>query len=89
MSDAAILEEATPQDTDELKVRRLDASDRCDKGRCGAQAFVIAIFPGGGELLFCGHHGREYDEILKAQAVVVKSYVDEINKQPSPSANAD
>ena len=29
---------------------------RCD--RCGARAQVRALLPGGGELLFCGHHAR-------------------------------
>ncbi len=35
----------------------LSAADRCD--RCGAQAFVRATLPGGGDLLFCGHHAHE------------------------------
>ena len=37
----------------------LTVSDRCD--RCGAQAFVRATMAAGTELLFCGHHGREYE----------------------------
>jgi hypothetical protein len=36
----------------------LTAADRCD--RCGAQAYVRARLHGGGELLFCAHHGREH-----------------------------
>ena len=36
----------------------LTAADRCD--RCGAQAYVRARLTSGGELLFCGHHGREH-----------------------------
>ena len=36
----------------------LSAADRCD--RCGAQAFVRARLHGGGELLFCAHHGRKH-----------------------------
>jgi hypothetical protein len=31
--------------------------DRCD--RCSAAAQLIALLPAG-ELLFCGHHAREY-----------------------------
>lgn len=59
MTDATTL---TPPST-------LTAADRCD--RCGAQAYVRAILPGGGELLFCAHHGRQYEEGLKrAQATV-------------------
>ncbi|PRX51256.1 hypothetical protein B0I33_101409 [Prauserella shujinwangii] len=41
----------------------LTAADRCD--RCGAAAQVRAILRNGGELLFCGHHGREYESKLK------------------------
>ena len=40
----------------------LTRSDRCD--RCGAQAFVRAILPSGGELLFCGHHARAVEDAL-------------------------
>ena len=38
--------------------------DRCD--RCGAAAQVRALLPAGGELLFCGHHGREHAPRLRA-----------------------
>lgn len=41
----------------------LSAADRCD--RCGAAAKMRAVLPNGGELLFCGHHGREYEGKLK------------------------
>ena len=41
----------------------LTAADRCD--RCGAAAQMRAVLPNGGELLFCGHHGREYEPKLK------------------------
>ncbi|MGL4175708.1 MAG: DUF7455 domain-containing protein [Dermatophilaceae bacterium] len=36
----------------------LTTMDRCD--RCGAQAYIRATLHGGGELLFCAHHGREH-----------------------------
>lgn len=52
---------------DQLDLTALDAApspdvfltmhDRCD--RCGAQAKVRFVFMTG-DLLFCGHHGREY-----------------------------
>jgi hypothetical protein len=45
-------------------VSRLTADDRCD--RCGAQAFVRATLTSGAELLFCAHHGREYEAGLRA-----------------------
>lgn len=40
----------------------LTAADRCD--RCGAAAAVRAVLSSGGELLFCGHHAREYSAKL-------------------------
>ena len=42
----------------------LTAADRCD--RCGAQALVRATMVSGTELLFCAHHGREYETGLRA-----------------------
>jgi hypothetical protein len=44
--------------------RSLTAADRCD--RCGAQAFVRVTMTSGAELLFCAHHGREYEVGLRA-----------------------
>jgi ribosomal protein S14 len=41
----------------------LTTADRCD--RCGAQAYVRAILPSGGELLFCRHHARAHAERLR------------------------
>lgn len=43
----------------------LTAADRCD--RCGARAQARAVLRTGGELLFCGHHAREYESKLKEQ----------------------
>ncbi|WP_232548046.1 hypothetical protein [Propioniciclava soli] len=45
----------------------LTAADRCD--RCGAQAYVRVTLPSGGELLFCGHHGRAHSDKLKQVAL--------------------
>jgi hypothetical protein len=64
----------------------LAVADRCD--RCGAQAFVRAVFANG-ELTFCGHHGRELGTALDLHAVVVEDSTDQINAKPSPSANSD
>ena len=44
----------------------LTAADRCD--RCGAQAYLRVVLLSGGELLFCAHHGRKYEEKLRAIA---------------------
>ncbi|WP_433673810.1 DUF7455 domain-containing protein [Microbacterium gorillae] len=42
---------------------RLTAMDRCD--RCRAQAYIAATV-NGTELLYCAHHGREYEQVLRA-----------------------
>jgi hypothetical protein len=47
----------------------LTAVDRCD--RCGAQAYLRVELAGGGELLFCAHHGREHEDKLREIAVSV------------------
>jgi hypothetical protein len=49
----------------------LTAADRCD--RCGAQAFVRVVLASG-DLLFCGHHARSYEDNLRVQAL---EWVDE------------
>ncbi|MDN5933905.1 MAG: hypothetical protein L0I24_23005 [Pseudonocardia sp.] len=41
----------------------LTLADRCD--RCGAAAKVRAVLQSGGELLFCGHHGRAHADKLR------------------------
>lgn len=43
----------------------LTASDRCD--RCGARAYIRVTLNGGGELLFCVHHGRTHDAALRSK----------------------
>lgn len=49
----------------------LTAVDRCD--RCGAQARVRVVLASG-DLLFCAHHAKAYEDKLRASAV---EYVDE------------
>jgi hypothetical protein len=42
----------------------------CD--RCGAHAQVVAVFPDGNNLMFCGHHALEYaDELDRCGAVII------------------
>jgi hypothetical protein len=41
--------------------RKLTAEDRCDK--CSAAAKVVATFLNG-ELMFCGHHAKEFKTSL-------------------------
>ena len=64
----------------------LSKADRCD--RCGAQAFVRAVLPGGGDLVFCAHHGKKYYESLRKVAVDFIDETDQINTRPGGSANA-
>jgi hypothetical protein len=53
-----------------LTVEPLTALDRCD--RCGAQAYVRVTMAGGGELIFCAHHGREYaPKLAQLQASII------------------
>ncbi|MBO0811705.1 MAG: hypothetical protein J2P23_06620 [Microlunatus sp.] len=47
----------------------LTAADRCD--RCGAQAYVRVTMPGGSQLLFCAHHGKEHADKLKQVALKI------------------
>ncbi|MBN1172442.1 MAG: hypothetical protein JXA67_09735 [Micromonosporaceae bacterium] len=43
---------------------------RCD--RCGAAAKLVAQFPSGGMLAFCGHHANRFaDRIAETAEVVV------------------
>jgi len=45
-------------------------AERCD--RCGARASVRAVLPGGADLLFCAHHGREHATKLREIAVEIR-----------------
>jgi hypothetical protein len=45
-------------------------AERCD--RCGARAAIRAIMPGGTDLLFCAHHGRQHEQQLRATAVEIR-----------------
>jgi hypothetical protein len=66
-------------------VAPLALTDRCDapavvglpngrkgRGACGAQAFVRAVLPGGRDLLFCAHHGREHEAALAAAGATIR-----------------
>ncbi|MCW2501161.1 MAG: hypothetical protein JWN87_2837 [Frankiales bacterium] len=72
--------------TTQMLTPELTITDRCD--RCGAQAFIRAVFLAG-ELTFCGHHGRELLGSLRRQAVLIEDGTELINAKPSPSANSD
>jgi hypothetical protein len=63
------------------------AADRCD--RCGAQAFLRAELPGGGVLLFCGHHGKMHAEALRAAAINVIDETNRLHKTPASAPDGD
>ncbi len=65
----------------------LTAADRCD--RCGAQAYVRALLAGGGELLFCAHHGRKYGEPLRAAGAEIHDQTDRLFKTPATPGEDD
>ncbi|GAA4090317.1 hypothetical protein ACIBH1_33155 [Nonomuraea sp. NPDC050663] len=64
-------------------VKPLTALDRCD--RCGAQAYIRATLPIGGELLFCAHHGRQHIAALRDKGAEI---LDESAKLSKTSATA-
>jgi hypothetical protein len=47
----------------------MNANDRCD--RCTAAAKVRAVLLNG-ELLFCGHHAKEFASKIKEVAVTIE-----------------
>ena len=55
----------------------LTATDRSD--RCGAQAYVRVTLPSGGELLFCGHHGRAHSAKLSQVALKIHDETDKLS----------
>jgi hypothetical protein len=58
--------------------RLLTAHDRCDK-MCGAQAWFIAV-KDDKDLVFCKHHGNEYELALIAAGWMVYDQSDRIDK---------
>ncbi|GGP85499.1 DUF7455 domain-containing protein [Streptosporangium sandarakinum] len=63
--------------------KQLTAADRCD--RCGAQAYIRATLPAGGELLFCAHHGRQHVAVLRDKGADIQ---DESARLSDTSATA-
>jgi hypothetical protein len=64
-----------------METTPLNAVDRCD--RCGAQAYVRAILPAGLELLFCGHHAKEYAEGLKNVSAKIQDETAKLATSPA------
>ena len=62
----------------------LTALDRCD--RCGAQAYIRATLPVGGELLFCAHHGRQHLAVLREKGAEIQDESARLHETPSSAA---
>lgn len=43
--------------------------DKCD--RCSAKATVLAVLKSGSQLLFCQHHGNEFQPALQMQGAIM------------------
>jgi hypothetical protein len=65
----------TPTLTPPPEIAAPPAGERCD--RCGAAAKVRAVMPGGGDLVFCGHHANKYAAKLEKLAVRIARTDDE------------
>jgi hypothetical protein len=55
----------------------LTAADRCD--RCGAQAYLRVTLTSGGQLLFCGHHGKAHSDKLQQVALKIHDETDKLS----------
>jgi hypothetical protein len=58
-------------------IENLTTADRCD--RCGAQAYVRVTLNSGGELFFCGHHGRAHSDKLSQVALKIHDETDKLS----------
>jgi hypothetical protein len=65
----------------------LTVADRCD--RCGAQAYVRAVLVGGGDLLFCAHHGRKYAEALRSNGADIQDESARLTETPATVVDDD
>ena len=65
----------------------LTAADRCD--RCGAQAYIRVRLASGGELFFCGHHGKRYEENLRNIALDIHDETDKLAETPATASESE
>jgi hypothetical protein len=66
---------------------QLSVNDRCD--RCGARAYIRVTLPGGGELLFCAHHGRAHEYALRRQALHFHDETDRLADTPPTAPDGE
>lgn len=64
----------------------LSALDRCD--RCGAQAYLRVTLASGGELLFCAHHGKKYEEGLRSISAQIHDETDKLAETTAKASDA-
>src|SRR3954470_20855666 len=60
--------------------------ERTGRGACGAQGFIRAVLPGGKDLVFCAHHGREQELALAAAGAAIHDETGKINASPPPAS---
>ncbi len=66
----------------------LNATVRCDAGKCGAQAWTVFRNFKGQDLVFCAHDTTKHQEALMKQGfALIRDDRGKINTKPSPSAN--
>jgi len=65
----------------------LTAADRCD--RCGARAYLRVTLPGGGELLFCAHHGRRHEDALIAADASIEDETGRLQDVPATAPDGE
>jgi hypothetical protein len=65
----------------------LTTADRCD--RCGARAYIRVFLPGGGELLFCAHHGRVHEEALRAREADIQDESAALTQTPHTAPDGE
>jgi ribosomal protein S27AE len=61
-----------------LPMIEFTVEDRCD--RCGARAIMLASHDDFGELMFCGHHRKEYKDILLDEGWTITEDYEEIER---------
>ncbi|WP_283138175.1 DUF7455 domain-containing protein [Rhizohabitans arisaemae] len=61
------------------------AADRCD--RCGAQAYIRATLPLGGELFFCAHHGRQHVAVLREKGAEIQDESARLSATPGTAGD--
>lgn len=68
-----------------VRTQQLNASDRCDHSNCSAQALTLVKFMNG-DLLFCGHHFAQYEDMFYTVAYDIIDERDKINVKSESSA---